>query len=82
MNNKKVQKQYLDKIKRINKYNKYYYEKSEPIVTDVIYDKLKKEIFNLEEEHRFLKSKNSPSNTVGYKPSKTFKKVFNRISKW
>ena len=37
---------------------------------------LKKEILLLEKKYNFLKSKNSPSKIVGYKPSKNFKKSF------
>ena len=36
--------------------------------------KLKKEILDLEKKYKFLKSKNSPSKSIGYKPSKNFKK--------
>ena len=39
------------------------------------YDKLKKEIFSLEEKkYDFLKDKDSPSFKIGFKPSKIFKK--------
>ena len=78
MNKKEIQKKYKDKIKLFNKLNKFYYDKSEPIASDQEYDVLKKEILLLETNHKFLKSKDSPSNTVGYKPSKNFKKVLHR----
>ena len=42
---------------------------------DAIYDSLKNEIFKLEKTYSFLKSKDSPSISIGYKPSKNFKKV-------
>ena len=75
MNKKDIQKKYNKKIKLINKYNKYYFNKNESIVTDKDYDQLKKDIFLLEEKFKFLKSKTSPSNLVGFKPSKNFAKV-------
>ena len=75
MDKKKIKFEYEKKIKLINNYNKDYYEKSQPIVDDNTYDKLKKEILKLESEFNFLKSINSPSVVVGYKPSKNFKKV-------
>ncbi len=78
MNEKKVQKLYLDKIKLIKKYNFYYFEKSKPIISDDLYDKLKKEILKLELNYNFLKSEDSPSLRVGYKPSKNFKKIAHR----
>ncbi len=79
MKKKEIQKKYNEKIKLINKYNAYYYEKSNPIVNDQVYDNLKKEILQLEINYNFLKSENSPSKVVGYKPSKNFKKSFHKV---
>ena len=70
----KIQNFYNKKIKLLDTYNKFYYEKSSPKVTDKTYDKLKKETLLLEKKYEFLKSKNSLSKIVGYKPSKNFKK--------
>ncbi len=78
-NNLKVKEDYLQKIKLINKYNKYYYSDSKPLVDDGTYDKIKHEILNLEKEYSFLKSNYSPSLSVGFKPSKNFKKVDHKI---
>jgi len=79
MNKKDIQKKYNKKIKLIKKYNKYYFNKNESIVTDKDYDQLKKDIFLLEEKFKFLKSEKSPSNLVGFKPSKNFAKVLHRV---
>ena len=78
MDKKKIKILYEEKIKLLNKFNKFYYDKNKSIVSDKDYDELKKEIFLLEKKYDFLKSNNSPSNIVGYKPSKNFKKVFHR----
>jgi DNA ligase (NAD+) len=78
MDKKKIKKEYLSKISLLETYNKSYYDKSDPIVTDEIYDELKKSIISLEKEHFFLKSEKSPSIIVGFKPSKNFKKIFHR----
>ena len=78
MKNNLIQKDYLKKIKLIDKYNKHYYDKDKPIVTDQKYDFLKKEIIDLENQHDFLKNKNSPTKIVGFKPSKNFKKTKHR----
>ena len=78
MNKKEILKKYKEKVKLINKFNKFYYDKSDPIISDQDYDSLKKEILLLENSYKFLKSKDSPSNIVGYKPSKNFKKVLHR----
>jgi len=77
--NLKVRQDYLQKIKLLNKYNKYYYSESKPLVDDVTYDKIKYEVLNLEKKYSFLKSNQSPSSSVGFKPSKNFKKVDHKI---
>ena len=79
MNKKKNQILYNKKIKLFKKYNKYYFEKSKSLVSDKEYDDLKKEILKLENSYKFLKSESSPSNNVGYKPSRNFKKAFHRV---
>ena len=79
MNKKEIKDKYNKKIKLINNYNKYYFEKSDPKVSDKDYDNLKKDILTLEQKHKFLKSKDSPSKNIGYKPSKNFKKVQHKI---
>jgi len=78
MNKKIIEAQYKKKIKLLNNYNKNYYDKSKPLVNDKEYDELKKETLLLEKKYKFLKSKNSLSEVVGYKPSKNFKKVLHR----
>jgi len=75
MKNLKIEKDYLKKIKLFQEYNKYYYDKSDPKISDSKFDQLKKEIIDLENKYKFLNSKNSPSKTVGFTPSKNFKKV-------
>ena len=75
MNDDQIKKDYSKKIKLLIKYNKYYYDKSDPLVSDQKFDTLKKEILKLEENYPFLINKNSPSKSVGFKPSKIFKKV-------
>jgi len=79
MNDNEINKIYLEKIKLIQKYNKFYYNKSSPIVTDYEFDQLKKEILDLEKKYSFLKNKNSPSFSVGFAPSSNFKKVKHKI---
>ncbi|MDC2997694.1 NAD-dependent DNA ligase LigA [Candidatus Pelagibacter sp.] len=75
MTNEKINKRYLEKIKLFQKYNKHYYNLNKPIVNDSDFDKLKQEIINLEKKYNFLNHKESPSNSVGFKPSKIFNKV-------
>ena len=79
MDKKNIKNKYLKKLKLIKDYNKHYYEKSKPLVDDQVYDNLKYEIIELENKFEFLKSKESPSVKVGYKPSKNFKKFPHRV---
>ena len=74
MKNDSIKESYLKKINLIKKYNKSYYDESNPIVTDQEYDFIKREIISLENEYKFLKNKHSPTNLIGFKPSKNFKK--------
>ena len=71
----KINQEYLKKIKLFQKYNKYYYDLNDPLINDQEFDKLKLEIIKLEKKYKFLNNINSPSNSVGFKPSKVFKKV-------
>ena len=70
----KILSQYLSKIELINDYNRNYYDLSLPLVSDEVYDKLKKEILDLEKKNPSLQNKQSPSKIVGFKPSKNFNK--------
>jgi DNA ligase (NAD+) len=79
MNKKKIQIEYTQKINLINQFNKFYYDNSNPKVSDLEYDELKKEILLLESKYKFLKSDKSPSKIVGFKPSKNFKKRQHRV---
>ena len=75
MDKKKISKDYLHKINLLEEYNKNYYDKDNPIVSDQEYDELKAEILSLESNNKSLKSLKSPSKNVGYTPSKNFKKI-------
>ena len=79
MKNENLKKKYQEKIKLLVKYNKYYYENNSPLIDDNEYDNLKIEILDLEKKNSFLKSKDSPSKTVGFKPSKNFVKVNHKV---
>ena len=79
MKNDLIKKNYLKKIELIQKYNKHYYDEDNPIVNDKDYDLLKIKIINLENQYKFLKSTKSPSKSVGFKPSKNFKKIKHKV---
>ena len=79
MNSISIKKDYFNKIRLINKYNKFYYNESSPIVSDEEYDLLKRDILNIEKKYPNIISKESPSLNVGFKPSKNFKKIKHKI---
>ena len=79
MNISSIKKDYLKKIKLINKYNKFYYDKSNPSVSDQEYDQLRKDIIKIEEQYPELLKKDSPSQSVGFKPSRNFKKIKHKV---
>jgi len=74
-----IQKKYLKKVKLIQKYNQFYYDKNKSIIADHEFDHLKREVLELEKKYNYLKNKNSPSKIVGYAPSKNFRKVKHRV---
>ena len=74
-----VKNKYDLKIKEYNKHNKLYYEDSLPIISDREFDKLKAEILNLEKNYTFLTNIKSPSNSVGFYPSKKFEKFKHKV---
>ena len=74
---KLISKDYLHKIKLLEKYNGT--KARLWAVTDQDYDSLKKNIINLENKYKYLNSTISPSRTVGFKPSKNFQKVKHRV---
>ena len=79
MNEKLLKKKYLKKILDLQKFNKAYFDNNDPLVSDLDYDKLKKDILELEKKYNFLKNPNSPSLIVGFKPSKNFKKARHKV---
>ena len=78
MAKKEIKNIYQSKIKLLHEYNKNYFDKNKSSVSDKVYDDLKKEVLLLEKKYNFLKSDFSPSETVGFRPSKNFKKVKHR----
>ena len=75
MEKKDIEKVYVNKITKLQKYNEAYFKKDSPIVNDQKYDEVKKEILYLEKKYNYLKNKNSPSQNIGYEPSNKFKKI-------
>ncbi len=66
---------YKKKISLLKKHNKLYFNNDNPIISDSDYDRLKKEIINLEKKNNFLKKLNLNNKIVGSPPSNKFKKI-------
>ena len=79
MNEKLIKKDYKKKIQELKNHNEAYYDKSSPKISDAEYDNLKKKIIDLEKKYKFLSDENSPSQIVGFKPSKNFKKIEHKV---
>ena len=79
MNKEEIKKLYKDKIKKFRHNNFLYFEKSKPEISDEEFDNLKNEILRLEKDYKFLSHEFSPSKSVGFKPSKNFKKVNHKV---
>ena len=47
MKKEKIIREYSKKIKDIEKYDKFYHDKNNPLIDDAKYDKLKNEILSL-----------------------------------
>ena len=74
-----IKRKYNEKISLIEKYNKFYYDKDQSIISDQEFDLLKKDLIDLENKYDFLKSEKSPTRSVGFKPSKNFSKVKHKV---
>tara|TARA_B100000029_G_scaffold438150_1_gene453794 strand:- start:3394 stop:5418 length:2025 start_codon:yes stop_codon:yes gene_type:complete len=74
-NKKQISKIYKEKIKKFNKFNKAYFEKDNPLISDHKFDLLKKDLIKFEKEHPFLKESGGVQDLIGSKPSNKFDKV-------
>jgi DNA ligase (NAD+) len=70
-----AKKKHAGLVKQIRHHDKLYYQKDEPEISDAAYDKLRRELAELEAQHPELITPDSPTQTVGAAPSSGFKKV-------
>ena len=75
MEKKDITKKYNNKKKILKKHNKLYFSNDNPEISDSDYDKLKKEIIDLEKKYKFLKKETKKNDLIGAPPSNKFKKV-------
>ena len=74
-NQEKIKSLYKAKIKKLLSFNRAYFEKDSPIVTDAKFDSLKQELLQLVKKYPFLKKIKDINNIVGAQPSTKFEKV-------
>ena len=70
-----IEAEYKRKSKKLLDLNKAYFERDNPIVSDLDFDNLKNELVKLSKKYPFLKTIQNIDNLVGYKPSSKFAKI-------
>ena len=73
--NNKILSNFKKKIKFLKKHNHLYFTKDKPQISDAEYDKVKKELYELEKNNPYLKKYASVEKIIGAAPSNKFKKV-------
>ena len=68
-------KDFKNKIQELKKHNYLYFNKDKPIISDLKYDELKKEITVLENKYAYLKELKLLEKIVGSPPTNKFKKI-------
>ena len=63
------------KVEILKEHNENYFSKDKPTISDSEYDKLKKNILNLQKDHPFLKKIVNIASLVGAPPSNKFGKI-------
>jgi DNA ligase (NAD+) len=74
-----LQEQLSKLHQQINQYNHQYYVLDQPSVPDAEYDRLMRELINIELTHPQLKTLDSPSQKVGGQPLKAFTQVAHQV---
>ena len=74
-----LQEQLSKLHQQINQFNHQYYVLDQPSVPDAEYDRLMRELINIEQAHPELKTIDSPSLKVGGQPLKAFTQVTHQI---
>src|SRR6266581_1635595 len=70
----------VEQLRReIEKHDRLYYEKAAPIISDREYDRLYKELVDLETEFPNLLTPDSPTQRVGGKPLQAFAQIEHRV---
>ena len=80
MNEADAQKRIAFLSREIKAADNFYYQEDAPTITDAAYDALRKELLTLETEYPHLIAKDSPTQSVGAKPSGKFGKITHKVA--
>ena len=72
---KEIQKKIISLRKELHEHNHRYYVQDEPIITDFIFDKMLRELQDLEKQYPEFHDPNSPTQRVGGEITKSFDTV-------
>ncbi|HWR86935.1 MAG TPA: NAD-dependent DNA ligase LigA [Acidiferrobacterales bacterium] len=75
----KIKKRFEELRSEINEHNYRYYVLDAPVISDAQYDKLLRELQQLEQQHPDLVTPDSPTQRVGAAPAKEFGEVRHRL---
>ena len=78
MREKEAAKKIADLREEVRKHDRLYYENAAPIISDREYDRLYKELVDLETQFPDLVTPDSPTQRVGGKPLEAFAQVQHR----
>lgn len=83
---KSIPKEITERVEKlralIERHNHLYYVLDKPEIEDSAYDSLLEELSKLEAEYPSLQTETSPTQRVGGKPLKEFKKVRHKVPQW
>src|SRR5580698_7145317 len=68
-------KQHIEKLRKDLEHHDYLYYQGEPVITDLEFDRLMKELIDLEKAHPEFDSPDSPTRRVGGQPIEGFETV-------
>ena len=80
MTSEEAKEAHLTLVDSIKKHDAAYYREDDPVISDAEYDKLRKQLLELEARFPELVTPDSPSQSLGVSPAKGFGKVKHKVS--
>ena len=79
---KPAQERYTKLLKEIHRHRRLYHVLDAPEISDMAFDALEKELFEIEAQYPAIVAPNSPSRRVGGAPLSEFTKVPHKVPQW